>query len=116
MKGDSGRSIGWSLLLQFPLCDWGSAEHPQCPHFGVVVLRRWRDAANDPVDKVGVGVGVAKHDFELVKLSNVKTRKGALVERAEDEIAFLRSTMAGSDEEIPSSQLGERLRQERNAF
>ena len=51
------------------------------------VLRRWRDAENDPVEEIGIGT--VEERFVPVQLGSIEPREGEFGERAEYEIALL---------------------------
>ena len=57
----------------------------------MVVLRRWRSDAEDPVEQIRVGA--IEQGFEAVKLNAVELRKRRLCKRTEDEIALLSATI-----------------------
>src|SRR5258705_4867018 len=98
MKGDSGRSIvcscrfSDSMPTNLPRCTMPlDTETAEQPHHVMIVFRRRITDAEDPVKQVGVGA--IEQRLEAPELTAVQSLDGALSERAENEVAFLRPAM-----------------------
>jgi hypothetical protein len=71
------------------------AEATQQVHHIVIMFRRRRAAAENPIEEIGVRA--IEQRFDSVELSAVEVRERSLGERAKNEVAFARSAMPASD-------------------
>src|ERR1700761_2623406 len=93
MKGDKGRSISNHSLcrrLATPLILPGPVQgkRPQQTHHVVVVLFGCSEAANDPVEQVGIGT--IEQSLETVELCAVEIGEMNVGKSAKNEVALLR--------------------------
>jgi hypothetical protein len=79
------------------------AEATQQAHHIVIMLWRRRAAAEDPIEKLGVGT--VEQRFEPVELDPVQAPDGRLRERAEDEVTLLGPTMPASEQQPPAADI-----------
>ena len=78
-------------------------ETAEQPHHVMVVFRRWIADAEDPVKQVGVGA--IEQRLKSPELTAVQSLEGALSERAENEVAFLRPPMPAPKQEAPAADI-----------
>ena len=80
------------MLTNLPRCTMPlDQETAEQPHHVMIVFRRRITDAEDPVKQVGVGA--IEQRLEAPELTAVQSLEGALSERAENEVAFLRPAM-----------------------
>ena len=80
------------MLANLPRCTMSlDQETAQQPHHVMIVFRRWVADAEYPVKQVGVGA--IEQRLKPPELAAVQSLEGALSERAENEVAFLRPAM-----------------------
>lgn len=77
------------------------AEAAQQAHHVVVMFRRRRTNAEDPVEEIRV-VAIQQR-VEPVELGTVQALKKLVGEHAENEVAFLRSAMPASERQPPET-------------
>jgi len=80
-----------------------SAETAQQAHHVVIMFCRRRAVAQDPVEQICVGA--IEQRFEPIELRIVQVPEGLFGERAEDEIAFLRSPMPAAKQDSLASKV-----------
>ena len=76
------------------------AEIAQQPHHVVIVLRRRRIAAEDPIEQIGIGA--FEQRFKPIELTAVEAVQAGLGERAENEVALLRPAMPAAEQQPPA--------------
>src|SRR5215470_16989545 len=79
------------------------AETAQQVHHVVIMFWRWRAAAENPIEQIGVGA--IEQRFETVELGAVEVRERSLGERAKNEVTFLRSAMPASEQQPPTANV-----------
>jgi hypothetical protein len=72
-------------------------------HHVVIVFRRQRGAAQDPVEQVRVGA--IEQGLELIQLAGVQIREDPLGEGTEDEVKFLGAAMPAPKQDSPAAQV-----------
>jgi hypothetical protein len=70
----------------------------------VVIFFRWCEAADDPIEQIGIGS--IEQGFEPVELVRVKPREVSLRERAENKVAFLRAPVPAPEQEPLVADIG----------
>src|SRR5258707_2088294 len=110
MKGDNGRSIGSSgrfsnsMLTNLPRCTVSlGAEAAQQLDQVVLMFRRRIADAEDPVEQIGVRA--IEQRLEPPDLVAAQGLEGALGERAENEVTFLRPAMPASKQQAPAADI-----------
>jgi len=89
-------------LLLGPWCDLPSdTEIAEKAHHIVVVLRRRRSCAEDPVEQIRIGT--FEQGFEAVKLTVVEACEGRFCKRAENEVALPGPTIPTAKQEPPAA-------------
>jgi hypothetical protein len=110
MNGDSGRRMDGapelsdemlSVLLRSVMAR--GAETAQQAHHVVIMFRRRRADAKNPVEQIWVGA--FEQSFESVELRAVEARERRLREGAENEIALLRSAMPAAEQEPTAADI-----------
>jgi hypothetical protein len=72
-------------------------------HHVVVVLFGCSEAANDPVEQVGIGT--LEHSLETVELRAVEICEMDLGKSAENEVALLRPAVPAPEQQPPASDV-----------
>jgi hypothetical protein len=110
MKGDNGRSIGFSgrfldsMLTNLPRSTMSlGAETAEQLHHVVIVFRRRIADAEYPIEQIGVSA--IEQRLEPPELIAVQGIKRVLGERAENEVAFLRPAMPASKQEALAANI-----------
>jgi len=79
------------------------SERSQQTHHVVVVLWGCSEAANDPVEQVGIGT--LEQSLETIELCAVEVCDMGLDKSAENEVALLRPAVPAPEQEPPASDV-----------
>jgi hypothetical protein len=91
------------MLTDLPRCTSLDAETAQQRHHVVVMFWRRITDAEDPVKQIGVGA--IEQRLEPPDLIAVQGLEGALGERAENEVTFLRPAMPAPKQKAPAADI-----------